>query len=144
MLRHGPVALFLHCIFEYLGAIACVAAPFVLDFRSDAATTWAFVAAGLLVLAALTTDGPRALVKRLPGAAHAAFDVLVATALLASPFVLGFRDENAPTTFFVAAGVLHLLLVIGTRYVSPARAHVGSLAATTSTHVTAGESTVVD
>ena len=36
--------------------------------------------------------------------------------MIASPFLFGFSDESTPTAIFIAAGVLHLLLTIGTRF----------------------------
>jgi hypothetical protein len=36
--------------------------------------------------------------------------------MIASPFLFGFSGDSAPTAIFIAAGVLHVLLTIGTRF----------------------------
>ena len=143
MLRHGPLTLWLHGMFEYAAALACFATPFLFDFQTNA-TRWSIIAGLAFVVVALTIDGPRAVTDRLPIVAHVVLDWLLAIALVLSPFVLDLDGHPAATRFFVALGVLHALVTIGTRFAPPARAHVGSLAASTSTDVAAGERTVVD
>lgn len=145
MLRAGPIPFFVHGLIEYVAAVAFLLAPFVLAFESDAAT-WLSVGTGvvLLVLAA-TTDGPTSLVDQMPIAVHVLLDYVLALALVAAPFVLGFSDEGSATAWFIALGVVHLLVSIGTRYL-PERhpSGVGPLARTTSTDVESGGSTVID
>ena len=48
-------------------------------------------------------------------------DYVLAIALIAAPFVLDFTDDGAATAFFIALGVLHLLLTISTRFVREPR-----------------------
>lgn len=132
MLRSGPIAFFLHGLLEYVAAIGCFLAPFAFDFRSDAATTWSFVAGVLILLVALTTDGPARIVARLPIMLHVVLDYALAAAFIASPWVLGFAGEAAPRRWFVTLGVAYLLLTLLTRYVSSTKPHVGALAAGTS------------
>ena len=43
-------------------------------------------------------------------------DYVLAGLLIALPFVAGFSDETEPTAFFIALGVAHLLITIGTRF----------------------------
>jgi hypothetical protein len=45
-----------------------------------------------------------------------ALDYVLALALIAIPFIAGFSNETAPTAFFIALGVLHMLVTIGTRF----------------------------
>ena len=79
------------------------------------------IVAGVVVLiVAATTDGPTSLINQIPLSAHVALDYVLAVALIAMPFVAGFSDETAPTAFFIAVGVLHLLITIGTRFRGPA------------------------
>ena len=95
MLRSGPIAFFVHGLLEYVAAVACFAAPFVFDFDSDAARTWSFVAGAAFITVALTSDGPRKLVERLPIVVHVVLDFVLAAALIASPWLLGFDGENS-------------------------------------------------
>ena len=119
MLRDGPIPAFVHGVAEYIVGVLLVVAPFLFSFRADTATVLA-VAAGVVVLVvAATTRGPTGLVKHLPISAHVALDYVLAVFLVASPYLFGFSDETAPTTLFLALGVVHLLLTIGTRFLGP-------------------------
>ena len=72
---------------------------------------------GVVVLfLAASTEGPTSLINYVPLAAHVVLDYALAGVLIALPFILGFSDETAPTAFFIAIGVLHLLVTIGTRF----------------------------
>lgn len=116
MLRQGPVPRFLHGFIEYAAAVLFLVAPFVLDFDSGAATA-ASIVAGVIVLGlAASTEGPTSLINYVPLAAHVVLDFALAGVLIALPFILGFSDETEPTVFFIAIGVLHLLITIGTRF----------------------------
>jgi hypothetical protein len=94
----------------------------VLGFDSDAATAASIVAGVLVIFVAAITAGPTSLVDQFPITAHVLVDYALAVALIAAPFLFGFSDESAPTAFFIALGVAHLLVTIGTRFVKePAR-----------------------
>jgi hypothetical protein len=121
MLRQGPIPRFLHGLIEYVAAVAFIAAPFVLDFASDSATAVSVVVGVVVLVVAATTDGPTSLVDQLPVSVHVALDYALALFLIAAPFLFGFTDEEAPTAFFIAIGVLHLLVTIGTRFRAPDR-----------------------
>jgi hypothetical protein len=120
MLREGPIPRFVHGLIEYLAAAAFIAAPFVLDFQADAATAVSIVVGVVVLVVAATSEGPTGLTKTIATAAHVALDYALAAFLIATPFLFGFSDESAPTAFFIAIGVLHLLVTIGTRF-RPAR-----------------------
>ncbi len=117
MLRDGPFPAFLHGLAEYIIGGLFIALPLLLDYDSGAATAASIVIGiGVIALAA-TTDWGLSLVNKIPKAAHLVLDFAVAALMIASPFIFGFSDETAPTVVFMAAGVLHVLLTIGTRFV---------------------------
>jgi hypothetical protein len=116
MLKQGPVPRFLHGFVEYAAAAVFVVAPFVLDFESGAATAASIVIGVVVLFLAASTEGPTSLINYVPLAAHVVLDYALAGVLIALPFILGFSDETAPTAFFIAVGVLHLLITIGTRF----------------------------
>jgi uncharacterized membrane protein HdeD (DUF308 family) len=119
VLREGPVPRFVHGVIEYVAGVLFVVAPFALSFDSDTATGVS-VAMGVVVIAiAAATDGPTSLVDQIPVPAHVALDYMLAVLLVAMPFIAGFSDETAPTAFFIAVGVVHLLVTIGTRFRGP-------------------------
>jgi hypothetical protein len=120
MLRQGPISRFLHGAIEYLAGVLLIAAPFLFSFDAGAAVAVSIVAGVLVIAIAASTDGPTSLINSLPISVHLLLDLALAAVLIASPFLFGFSDESAPTAFFLALGVLHLLVTIGTRF-KPAR-----------------------
>jgi hypothetical protein len=116
MLREGPIPRFVHGLLEYGAAVLLVIAPFVLSFDSGAAIAASLIVGVVVLVVAASTEGPTSLVNQIPLAAHVVLDYVLAVALLAIPFVAGFSDETAPTAFFIALGVVHLLVTIGTRF----------------------------
>ena len=47
---------------------------------------------------------------------HVVLDYVLGAFLIACPFLFGFSDESTPTAFFIAVGVIHLLVTVGTRF----------------------------
>ncbi len=120
VLREGPIPLGAHGLVEYgLGALLIVA-PFLFGFDSDAAVAVGIVGGVLVIVFAAVSDTPTGLVRRVPAVVHVAVDYALAAALIAVPFVADFSDEGGPTGFFIALGIAHLLVTIGTRF-KPAR-----------------------
>ena len=116
MLSQGPVPTFVHGLVEYAVAALFIAAPFVFGFEETSATA-ASIVVGLLVLAFTAVSVlPTGLVKSVSVGVHVTADIVLAVLLVALPFVLGFRDEGAPTALFITVGVLHLLVTIATRF----------------------------
>ena len=120
MLRTGPVPLFLHGLVEYAAGALLVVAPFLFDFDSGAAKATAIVVGVLVIVVAAITEAPTGISKSLPLAVHVLIDFALAGFLIAASFLFGFSDETAPTAFFIALGVAHLLLTIATRFRPPA------------------------
>jgi hypothetical protein len=120
MLHQGPFSARLHGYLEYLIGAFFVASPFVFGFEATAATAIGIVGGvALILLAATSSTGRPALAGMVPVGLHVLFDVVIAGFLIASPFILGFSGEAAPTALFIVAGVLHLLVMIGTRFLPP-------------------------
>lgn len=119
MLRSGPLSIFLHGVLEYTAGVAFIAAPFVLGFESDAATALSIIVGVLVLAMAASTDSPSGIARVVAVEIHAVVDFALAVLLIAAPFLFGFRDEGAPTAFFITLGVVHLLLTIATRYREP-------------------------
>ena len=120
MLRDGPIPLFAHGLLEYGAGALLIVAPFLLGFDSDGAVAVSIAAGVVVVAIAAASESPVSLVDQIPIAAHVALDYVLAVLLIALPFLAGFSDETAPTAFFIALGVAHLLVTIGTRFRKPA------------------------
>ena len=115
-MRDGPIPFFLHGVLEYIAAVAFVVAPFVLDFDSGTATALSIIVGVVILVIAAATDGPTSLVDQIPRPVHVLLDYALAVILIALPFLAGFSDETEPTVLFIAGGILHLLVSIGSRY----------------------------
>ena len=115
-MRQGPIPLFLHSVLGYAMGAFFIAAPFLFGFDSSAATAVSIVVGvGMLVIEA-ATEAPLTLAKVIPVGIHAVLDFVVGAVLIASPFLFGFSGESTPTAIFIVAGVLGLLITIGTRF----------------------------
>jgi hypothetical protein len=121
MFKQGPVPAFVHGVIEYAAGVLLIAAPFLFGFDADAATAASIVAGVLILIIAASTAMSTGLIKSIPVQAHVMLDYLLAIALIAAPFVLGFSDDGNATAFFIALGVLHLLLTIATRFIRDER-----------------------
>ncbi len=117
LINDGPVPFVAHGAIEYVAGVAFIAAPLLLDYESGAAVAASVVVGIVILLVAATTDGPTSLVNALTISVHVVLDYVLALFLIATPFLFGFVGETAPTVFFIALGVVHLLLTIGTRFV---------------------------
>ena len=116
MLRQGPIPRFAHGVIEYLAGVLLIAAPFLFNFKADAAIAVSVVAGVIVIAVAASTDGPSSLSNAIPIAAHLLLDFALAAILVSAPFLFGFSNEGAPTAFFLVLGVAHLLVTIGTRF----------------------------
>jgi hypothetical protein len=123
VLSQGPISARLHGILEYLIGGFFIASPFIFGFDSSAATAIGVAGGVVLILLAATARTGPSLSGMIPVGLHVLFDVVVAGFLIASPFVFGFSDEAAPTGLFIGAGVVHLLVTIGTRFVASVEEH---------------------
>src|SRR5919201_3586619 len=88
----------------------------MLGFDAGAAIAVSIVLGVLVILIAATTDGPTSLINSLQIQLHIVLDYALGAFLVASPFLFGFSDEGGATAFFIAIGVAHLLVTIGTRF----------------------------
>jgi hypothetical protein len=118
MFKQGPIPAFVHGLLEYVAAALLIAAPFLFTFEEDTATAVSIVAGVLVLVITASTALPTGLIKSIPVQAHAVVDYLIALVLIASPFLFAFSDDGTATAFFIVVGVLHLLVTIGTRFVS--------------------------
>ena len=116
VLSQGPIPRLAHGLIEYLAGALLIAAPFLFSFDSGSATALAIIVGVVVIVIAASTEGPSSLINSIPLAAHVALDYVLAAVLVAMPFIGGFSDETSPTVFFIALGIAHLLITIGTRF----------------------------
>jgi hypothetical protein len=105
-----------HVLAEYVEGALLIASPFLFGFDSGSAQALAILLGIAVLVFAATTESRVGLSPMVPLRLHAVLDVVLAAALVAAPFVLGFSDEGSPTAFFIVVGVAHLLLTIATQF----------------------------
>ncbi|WDF66916.1 hypothetical protein PQ465_11425 [Sphingobacterium oryzagri] len=80
-----------HTFFDYITALVLLVSPWILDFEEHhLASLISWLAAGLIVVQALTTNYEGGLIRVIPISVHLWFDVLLGTFLIISPFLLDF------------------------------------------------------
>ena len=119
MFRQGPLPPLVHGLLDYLVGVALVAVPFAVGFDEGAATASSVaLGVGLLIVAA-STDLPTGFVHSIPRAVHVMLDYMIALALVAAPFVLGFSDDGTAAPWLIAIGVVQLMQTLATRFLRP-------------------------
>jgi hypothetical protein len=116
MVKQGPVPAFVHSLIEYIAGALLIAAPLLLDYDSGAAKAVSIVLGVLVLFLVATTTSTMSLINQVPLSMHIVFDYAIAAIMIAAPFLFGFSGESTPTAVFLAAGVVWLLMSIGTRY----------------------------
>jgi hypothetical protein len=116
MVKQGPIPAFIHSLVEYLAGAALIAAPLLLDYKHGAATAVSIILGVLVLFLVATTTSTMSLINQVPLSMHIVFDYVIAAVLIASPFLFSFSGESTPTAVFLIAGVVWLLMSIGTQY----------------------------
>jgi small neutral amino acid transporter SnatA (MarC family) len=116
MVKQGPIPAFVHGLWEYIAGIALIAAPLLLNYDHGSATAASIVLGVLLIFLTATTSSSTSLVNQIPLPVHILLDYALAAVLIAAPFLFSFSSESTPTAVFIAGGIVHLLISIGTRY----------------------------
>ncbi len=119
MFEQGPISLSGHGVIEYAESVLFLAAPFLFAIESGTAATLSVMLGLAVFLLAATTRGPTSVVDELPRPAHVVLDYLLAVVLVAAPFVFAFSGETKATAFYMALGLVHVLVTVGTRFELP-------------------------
>ncbi|MGK4000997.1 hypothetical protein WMF31_00125 [Sorangium sp. So ce1036] len=107
----------LHGYIDYAIVSLLVAAPLALRFEpAPAAVCYSTALAHFIV--SLLSDHPLGAARKIPFAVHGALELSFGVGLLASPWMFRFSAEGPTRTFFVATGILLVLVVMTTRYVA--------------------------
>jgi hypothetical protein len=111
---------YVHGLIDYAIGALLIAVPFLLGFDDTTATAVSIGLGLVLLIVAGATELPTGLVHSVPRALHAIIDYVVALALVAAPFVLGFAGEDETATpALVAIGVVQLMQTLATRFLRP-------------------------
>lgn len=116
------VPTWLHGIFDYIGGVGLIAAPFVFGFYSvgGVAVILPMVLGVGLILYSLLTNYERGIpaLRFIPMPVHLVFDFVASALLAISPFIFGFSNQ-APNVWLphviAGAGVIVLVLISQTQ-----------------------------
>jgi hypothetical protein len=117
-LRRGPISPRLHGTLDYPLAAILLAGPRAVRFGDGTATAFVLGVGGAASVLAVGTAWSRGIVRVIPPIVHGVADLGATTALIAAPFVLGFRRDRRATVFCVAVGAGGLGATLLTRFES--------------------------
>lgn len=104
---HGPL--------DYLFAMSLLVAPTLFAFF-DTATILAYTFGAGYILAAMLTLYPLGVIRLVPFPVHGILESIMALFWIACPWLFNFANDIAGRNFFVAAGVILLVVVALTDY----------------------------
>src|SRR5438270_283029 len=110
-----PISAHVHGVLDYATVAAFLNAPMVFGFGGTSATI-VYWLAGIHLLMTGCTDFPLGVFKWIPFRIHGAIEVLAGLFLLVAPWVFGFSGVYPARNFFVAVGIIILVVVTLTDY----------------------------
>lgn len=105
----------IHGYFDFLTVVIFLLAPTLLGL-SELPAMLAYALAGVHLIVTLASDFPFGIIKIIPFTIHGWIERLVGPSLIALPFILGFADEEAARNFYVAMGLIVIVLGLLTDY----------------------------
>lgn len=104
-----------HGYFDFLTVVIFLLAPTLLGL-SELPAMLAYALAGVHLIVTLASDFPFGVIKFIPFSIHGWIERLVGPSLIALPFIFGFADEEAARNFYVAMGLIVIVLGLLTDY----------------------------
>ncbi|ALQ50843.1 SPW repeat domain-containing protein [Nitrosomonas ureae] len=105
----------MHGYLDFLTVILFLLAPAIFGL-SDLPTLLAYSLAVIHLIVTLASDFPFGIVKLIPFTVHGWIERIVGPTLIALPFILGFSDDETARNFYMAAGVVIILVGVLTDY----------------------------
>jgi hypothetical protein len=110
-----PVTARVHGVLDYATVAAFLNAPMVFGFHGTPAAV-VYWMAGIHLLMTGCTDFPVGLFRWIPFRIHGAIEAVAGIFLLVAPWALGFAQDAAARNFFLAIGIITLIVVALTDY----------------------------
>lgn len=107
----------IHGYLDFVVVLVFLAAPTLLHLSALPGMI-SYALAGVHLLVTLVTDFPMGVLKVLPLKWHGIIELVVGPVLIALPFALGFGAEPAAFYFYIANGVVILVVWFLTDYAS--------------------------
>ena len=113
-----PISARLHGVLDYALVAVFLNAPLVFGFRHTTASAVAYWLTGIHLLMTGVTDFPLGAFKWIPFKIHGAIELVAGLFVLSAPWILAFSDIAPARNFFVAAGIIILIVAALTDYAS--------------------------
>lgn len=112
-----PISRQMHGIIGDIPSILFVgASPYLFNFQNNQnAVTATWIVAGMTLLTTLFTRFELGLFRILPFKAHLMMDAVVSLFAIASPWLLGFSDQETPRNLMIGVGVFYLVVTMLSR-----------------------------
>lgn len=104
-----------HGYLDFVVVVLFAMAPTVFGFTGLPATV-SYALAGIHLTMTLLTAFPMGIIKLIPFTVHGAAELLVSIFLIIAPWAAGFSEQTTAKIFYVAAGVLILVVFLTTDY----------------------------
>lgn len=111
-----PISARVHGVLDYAVAAVFLNAPMVFGFQHTPASRIAYWLTGIHLLLTACTDFPLGPFKWIPFRLHGAIELVAGLFVVAAPWIFGFSNQLPPRNFFVAIGVLILIVAALTDY----------------------------
>ncbi|SFQ13919.1 hypothetical protein SAMN05216419_10725 [Nitrosomonas cryotolerans] len=105
----------IHGYLDFLTVAIFLFAPTVLGL-SQLPATLAYVIAGVHLVITITSDFAFGIFKLIPFTIHGWIERLVGPSLIALPFIFGFTDDQTARNFYIAVGLIVIVLGFITDY----------------------------
>ncbi len=109
-----------HGYLDFLTVILFLLAPALLGL-SQVPALLAYGLAVVHLLVTLASDFPLGVVKIIPFTVHGWIERLVGPSLIAAPFILNFADEEIARNFYIAMGLVIIVIGMLTDYQGAAK-----------------------
>ncbi|WP_295628788.1 hypothetical protein [uncultured Nitrosomonas sp.] len=110
----------MHGYLDFLTVIIFLLAPTLLGL-SQLPAMLAYSLAAVHLMVTLASDFPFGVFKLIPFTIHGWIERLVGPLLIALPFILGFADEETARNFYIAVGLIIIVVGMLTDYQGVAR-----------------------
>lgn len=111
-----PISVRVHGVLDYAVAAVFLNAPMVFGFQHTTAGAISYWLTGIHLLLTACTDFPLGPFKWIPIKVHGAIEMVAGLFVLVAPWIFGFSGQGSPRNFFVAMGILILIVAALTDY----------------------------
>ena|SRR5689334_19649524 len=111
-----PISARVHGVLDYALVAVFLNAPMVFGFQHTRASVIAYWLTGIHLFMTGITDFPLGAFKWIPFKVHGAIEVVAGLFVLVAPWIFSFSDQARGRNFFVAMGLIILIVVALTDY----------------------------